>query len=341
MLSGARPPPDDPVTSLRAPIDRYFRPLLWSLIIGMVLYAAAIVITQPQAILGALRGLDPRLLLLIAGLLAVNYGLRFVRWQYYLAVSGYRVPHGRSLACYLGAFAFTTTPGKAGEAVRSVYLKRDGVRYVDSLAALFTERLLDVLALVILAMFIVLAFAAVTWTIAATSGLLLVTILVIRSPALQANAQARLERGPGGFVSRVGIHFIALLRSAERLFRLPRLAIGLGLGVVAWLAEGVIFYLILTSMDVAIAPTLAVGLWSVSMLVGAVSFLPGGLGATEATMGSLLLLVGVDGATAVAATLTYRVCTLWVAVALGLVIITRLELTDLGKYPAETAARRD
>ena len=40
--------------------------------------------------------------------------------------------------------------------------------------------------------------------------------------------------------------------------------------------------------------------WIVSVLAGALSFIPGGLGSTEAVMGVLLLLVGVDTATAVA-----------------------------------------
>ena len=53
------------------------------------------------------------------------------------------------------------------------------------------------------------------------------------------------------------------------------------------------------------------------MLAGAVSFLPGGLGGTEATMVGLLAWSGMALPDAVAATVLIRVCTLWFAVLLG------------------------
>ena len=59
-------------------------------------------------------------------------------------------------------------------------------------------------------------------------------------------------------------------------------------------------------------------------LAGALSFLPGGLVVTEASM--VLLLVraagGLDEPAAVAATILIRPCTLWFAVLLGLVALS-------------------
>lgn len=60
-----------------------------------------------------------------------------------------------------------------------------------------------------------------------------------------------------------------------------------------------------------------VGIYAIAVLAGALSFLPGGLGGTEAVMGVLLVAFGADGATAVAITLLCRLATLWFAVALG------------------------
>ncbi len=101
---------------------------------------------------------------------------------------------------------------------------------------------------------------------------------------------------------------------------------GLALGLIAWGAEGVAFHIILRSLDVPISLALAVGIYAVSVLAGALSFIPGGLGSTEAVMGVLLVLVGVDTATAVAATLVWRLATLWFAVAIGLVVVAGLEM---------------
>jgi uncharacterized protein (TIRG00374 family) len=54
------------------------------------------------------------------------------------------------------------------------------------------------------------------------------------------------------------------------------------------------------------------------MLAGALSFMPGGLGSAEAVMGGLLMLSGMSGAEAVAATALTRIATLWFAVAIGI-----------------------
>jgi len=55
--------------------------------------------------------------------------------------------------------------------------------------------------------------------------------------------------------------------------------------------------------------------------VGALSFLPGGLGSTEATMVGLLATQGVALPVAVVATGVVRVTTLWFAICLGLIAL--------------------
>ena len=62
---------------------------------------------------------------------------------------------------------------------------------------------------------------------------------------------------------------------------------------------------------------MAVSIYGIAVLVGALSFLPGGLGSTELVMGLLLVSLGVDKPVAVAATLICRIATLWFAVFIG------------------------
>jgi hypothetical protein len=94
------------------------------------------------------------------------------------------------------------------------------------------------------------------------------------------------------------------------------------LGVIAWAAEAWAFYLVLGWMNVQVPLTFAVFVYAVSMLGGALSFMPGGLGGAEAIMIGLLLWQGTDAADAVAATVIIRVATLWFAVLLGLAAAT-------------------
>ena len=85
-------------------------------------------------------------------------------------------------------------------------------------------------------------------------------------------------------------------------------------------------YFALDLLGAEISLPLAVGIYATGILVGALSFLPGGIGSAEAVMIGLLVLAGVDLTTATAATLICRIAALWYSIALGLGIVLRLEL---------------
>jgi uncharacterized protein (TIRG00374 family) len=68
----------------------------------------------------------------------------------------------------------------------------------------------------------------------------------------------------------------------------------------------------------------AVFVYAISMLAGALSFLPGGLGGAEIVMVSLLVWKGMGSADAIAATVLIRLSTLWFAVAIGVAALLAL-----------------
>jgi uncharacterized protein (TIRG00374 family) len=96
------------------------------------------------------------------------------------------------------------------------------------------------------------------------------------------------------------------------------------LGTAAWFGEGAAFYLVLTGLGVpggSETLSLAVFILAFSTVIGAVSALPGGLGAAEASIaGMLAILLGLASDTAAAATLLIRFATLWFGVGLGLAV---------------------
>ena len=89
------------------------------------------------------------------------------------------------------------------------------------------------------------------------------------------------------------------------------------------LAEGIGFYLILLGLGVAPGVgtlSIAIFVLSFSTVIGAISALPGGLLATDASIvGMLVLLLDMDANTAAAATLLIRFATLWFGVGIGFI----------------------
>ncbi len=276
----------------------------------------------------ALARVGPLAVAVLLGLSLLNYGLRCVRWFHYLRLLGHRLPADFGLRVYLTGFALTTTPGKAGEALRSVFLKPCGVGYAHSIATLFAERLADLLTIVLLCL-------PGLWTyrpaqpvvIACLVALPLLLIALRRERWLRALQRALGARLPERLAGALG-HGVDTVVHAGRLFRPTMLAWGLALGIVAWGAEALAFHYLLELLGVELDVSVSFFIYAFAMLVGALSFLPGGLGGAELTMLVLLLLNGADEAQAAAATVVIRLATLWFAVLLGVLALLRPPRAD-------------
>ncbi|WP_018085588.1 lysylphosphatidylglycerol synthase transmembrane domain-containing protein [Desulfurispora thermophila] len=250
----------------------------------------------------------------------VNYGLRFVRWQYYLGELGVHIPVTASALTYVAGFALTTTPGKAGEMLRGVFLKSYGMTFTHSTAAFVSERLSDLTAVVLLALLgVTLQPGGSTILLA---GMLVVTLgLVILSRGnMLATLSSRLA-DRSGRLARAIQHVLTLLMEARRCHAPRLLLIATVLSVMAWSSEACAFYLILHWLSFDVSLPYAISVYALAMLAGALSFLPGGLGGAEAVMVGLLLWKGMPEAQAVAATVIIRLATLWFAVALGVLAL--------------------
>jgi uncharacterized protein (TIRG00374 family) len=260
---------------------------------------------------------------LIALLLSlVNYGLRFLRWQVYLKQLGYSIHWLPSLRIYLSGFALTTTPGKAGEVFRGVLLKQRGVPYPKTLAAFISERLSDLIAIVFLTFVGLSEYPEAKGIVIAGLIGIAIVLLSISSRTILDKTYSWVNTHSGKFYKLIS-HVLELL-SAARGCHTPKLIIfSTAISLIAWGAEALAFYWVLQWLEADISFSFAVFIYALSMLVGALSFLPGGLGSSEAVMISLLVLKGMTMPLAIAATVFIRLATLWFAVVIGLVALYR------------------
>lgn len=264
---------------------------------------------------------------LVLALSAGNYAVRFERWRAFLSRLGHDLPFGRHLLYYLSGFAFTVSPAKAGEAVRSLYLRGYGVTYSQSIAALFVERLQDLLAMVLLASLIM--TDRPTYRPLVLGALLLVLALVIGAtikglPGLLDRLATRLRQAR--LVSLLSA-IANLLRSSRALLQPRLLLLGTAAGVISWGAEGLGFYVVCQALQVHLPLLSALGIYALAVLAGSAAFfLPAGLGGMELVMTSLLVAQGAPLRVAVVATLLCRIATLWFAVLIGMAAALTVEM---------------
>src|SRR5262245_53538578 len=99
-----------------AEVSKLVRRLVLVVLLGVLIYAVLVVARGVGSVAATFRGYAWWTFGAACTLAFTNYLLRFLKWEYYLAVLGIRgVPKGESLLTFLSGFVLTVTPGKVGE----------------------------------------------------------------------------------------------------------------------------------------------------------------------------------------------------------------------------------
>ena len=104
-------------------MTRTLRRVLAVMLVGVVLYGCFVLYAGCRDIAATLARYRWWTFAATLGLASINYGFRFLKWEYYLArlgVRGVRKPD--SLLVFLSGFVLTVTPGKVGEVFKSAVL---------------------------------------------------------------------------------------------------------------------------------------------------------------------------------------------------------------------------
>ncbi len=308
-------------------------------VLAIVAYAFVALASGGEEVWKALSSLSLSVWVIILLLSLGNYVLRYWRWHLYISHKNpLSITHLQHFAIYIAGFSLTMTPGKAGEAMRSLYLKQQGVAHQRSIGALFVERIMDLLTILLLAGLGFTFLDGEQSRIAAVITLLLIGIClaVIKIPKKAIINSGIIKRLPDKIQHL--IRFVeSMLENANDLLTLRFILVGLGIGLVAWLFEGYGLYLVMHefSLDQATL-SLGIAIYGMAILLGALSFMPGGLGGAEATMIFLLVKAGFDHPSAVAITFICRLATLWFAMILGVITLCLLPFLGIKAQVKET-----
>jgi uncharacterized protein (TIRG00374 family) len=318
-----------------------------SLALALVVLIGLSLFADGRKLAHALRDFRWALLPPILLLALTNYLLRFFKWQYYLRRTGITdLPTGLSARIYLSGFAMAVTPGKVGEVLKSVLLREaTGTPIATTAPIILAERLTDGIAMLLLASIGLVVFQyGVPFFVAVSCAAILAFVLIGRQ-ALMRRIIARGEHVR--FLARFVHHLHAFYDSIYWLLRPRPLLIASALGVVSWMMECIGFFLVLVGLGFPATPRLlltATFILGAASVVGAISLLPGGLGAAEIGVTAMLLALVTSPLmthdVAVAATLLIRFCTLWFGVAIGVVALFTVRdlLKGERRAPATTLA---
>ncbi|MBH1582260.1 flippase-like domain-containing protein [Stenotrophomonas maltophilia] len=300
------------------------RALAWLTLVAGIYLLGLWYVDRDKQILTRLQALALPLCGCVALVLA-SYGFRHLRWHMLLRAQGQPTGWRAGLLAYLAGFAFTASPGKAGELLRIRHFSRLGVPAQVTLTTFIYERALDLL--VITALSLGAAHLIPLFGVLATVVLCLVLALCLvacLSP-LQRAAIAVIDRLPGQPVRRLARFLVAGTTSLRPLLRPGLTAASTACGLAAWLLTSAAFAWLCYALGIVLPWQYALAIYPLAMLIGALSFVPGGVGTTEAAIVLMLAASGADLDTALAAAIGIRLASLWLAVAVGMAATVALE----------------
>jgi uncharacterized protein (TIRG00374 family) len=257
-----------------------------------------------------------------------SFALRYVRWRWLLGRQGFNVQWKRGFLAYLSGFALTASPGKVGELIRLRYFSPMGVPADQVIACFIFERLLDLIAVLLLLMLLV---GTVPGIPAAFSFVVVVTafvLVLVRFAGVWARLAQYLQNAKWTSLARFFSVIGQGLKGALRFFHPVELVVCLSIGLAAWTMQSLGCVYLIGKLDILIPWLIAFSLYPLALLVGAASMSPGGVGTTEAAIIVVLSEFGVPFDRATIAAIGIRLGTLWFAILLGLLAILVLEFVN-------------
>lgn len=284
----------------------------------------------------------------------INWGFRYWEWHYFLQVLGVeispqmttqpspdddtppRLSLRDSVVIWTAGLPVAISPGKVAEVLKSIILKNlAGVPVSRSAPVVFAERLVDGLAVILLAAVsgllisdsLLQAEAVSTGYVQGVLGLTILALLALMVAIQWRPAASWLLKHWGRLpvVWRLQDALRAFYNSSYDLIKGRHMLPTIGMGLIGYLCDGVIFYLVLIGLGQPPSWTLlgqSIFILGFSVIVAALSAMPGGAGGRELTVGVLLTaLVGMPRAAIGAAVLMVGFFQIWFGTLLGLILI--------------------
>ena len=273
-------------------------------------------------------------------LVSIGYVMRYLRWRLIINGFGFYPLIKTEWKLWMASYSFTATPGKVGELIRCVFLRKIfNIPLKYSFFSIIFERLFDLIAVIIFAVcfFIIkykyLILSSEEILIIGLIFFIVLTFLLCCQLIDYRKLLAYFIDKKFKFLGKVfKFEDVVKLNNLKTLFKLNNLVKITFLSLFSWGLEGLSFFLLLKNFNFDISLLTATFIHTTSGFLGALTLLPGGLVFTEAITVSILKLQTIPPDYGIPITSIIRLMTLWYITFLGtisLFIIRKEVLKDV------------
>jgi len=256
--------------------------------------------------------------------------IRTERWRYLLSKAKIKLGFWQTAKVYIqGMFLSNVTPAKVGDPLRSVLLKTACKKSISSsLPSVFVERIFDVVITVLFSLLGLFFFYSLSLWLAGAVAVY-TAVFGVAVYVLISERRTRKFFGKLSFLFRFAKlekkieNFSRNLHKAFMKYKNRRtLFVTFVYSALVWLIEGLILWVSFLSIGISISIAFSVTIVAFTTLIAVLTFLPGGLGSSEAV--SVLVftkLFNLSIAEVMSAAILSRLFGYWVYVLLGAVLL--------------------
>ncbi len=259
--------------------------------------------------------------------------LKFMRWHFYVKLLHLPITLRDSFLYFTASLIMSISPGKWGEIIKSYFIKLDyNIKISRTLPIVFAERITEFLALIIVGLAgIILYNKSFLMAFISLVFATLVSVIFVNKKfySILISFFSKLP-----FLKKYSASINEIVNNSSPLFNLKSYFFMIFLSIIAWIFESFGFYIILSNFIIDISVFWTTANYVTSILFGAISMLPGGIGATEGSLTFLLVSKGISISDSAASVILMRFFTLWLSVIfgfIGLMIFLKTKKLKLGE----------
>ena len=295
--------------------------IIWVVIASVGLYGVFLFFSDFNIISEQISNFKYEFLPLILLLVSISWTPLLVRWQILLKKNDINIPIKKSFLLFLGGMSMTITPGHVGELIKSQLIKTIyNIPRTKTAPIIFVEKFYDLTGAIIASIIGIIILGMDTSLILISVSILIVIIFLIYYRPIFEFILKRVTKTK--FFSKYSEN-ISDSYEIVRNSTTPQISsISFGLSVLYWIIISVAVHFILLSFGIeSISILKTISIYSSSVVIGAISFIPGGLGITEGSLIGLFSLEGIDVSLALILSVMIRILTMWYSVSIGFICL--------------------
>ena len=285
------------------------------------LYATFIIASDINTISDKISSFKIEFLPIIVSLVTCGWFVLFTRWHLLLVNSKIFIPKKSSFVIYLSGIGLSIIPGRIGELIKSQLLKtKFGVPRSKTVPIIILEQLYTLIGLVVISFFGIWFFELGAYVLGIFTAGLVFAFILISSRKIFNKLIVILEKRK--FTSKFAEPLSSSYDTIKKSMRGPIVFYASALTVIFWLLEAITVYFVLLSFGIDYIEFLVViPIYTTSLMLGFLSFLPMGLGVVEGSLASFFSLQGVEVSLSLTLVVVIRLFTRWYSIAVGFVAL--------------------